>query len=123
VEVTAIKRTALFILDEEDTFTEPAFKLDLAYSSPDVSFLVMYTNINGTFDFVESVLNYKVKQHVVSLELRKEQDCCMMMKPTYGVRDNTYPCSVFRFGEQELCAYLEDGIVEVNITIVARDTN
>lgn len=123
VEVIAIKRTARLILDERVIYSEPILKLDRVFSSPDVSFHVMLANTNDTFDFVVSVLDHKIQQRIVSLELRKGLDRCLMVKPTYGVRGKTHPCCVFQFSDQELNAYVENGRLEVSITVVARDAN
>lgn len=123
VEVLAIKRTARILLDERIIYSEPILKIDRVFVSPDVSFHVMLTNTNDTYDFVVSVLDHKIQQRMVSLELRKGMDRCLMVKPTYGVRGKAHPCCVFQFTDQELSAYAENGRLEVSITIVVRDAN
>ena len=123
VEDIAIMQTARLILSERVIYSEPILKLDRVYSSRDVSFHLMLTNIHSTFDFMVSVLDHKVNQRVVTLELRKGLNSCRIVKPTYGVMYKIHPCCVFRFSEPELVTYLDGDRLEVSISIAALEAN
>lgn len=123
VEAVSIKRTAKIVLDQRVLYSEPVMKIDRVYVSPEVVFHVMLANTNETIDFVVSILDHKIHQRVVNLEIRKGIDRCLMAKPTYGVKGKSHPCCVFQFSEHELLAYADSGKVEVCITIVAREGN